>query len=267
MENIKEYLIEDPKAVVLTIHGLGEHFGRYKHVGEWLNKNKIIMVGSDLPGFGTSTEMLGHIDNFNEYLIKVDDWVKYINNKWPNLPIFLFGHSLGGLIVLRYLEELDINNSLKGVIVTSPSISVKLKVPEWQIFLAKGLKKIYPTLRLNSGIKSEHVSRSPEIVEKYGTDPLNYGKVSAGLYYEFQTAIRIAWEKVDRINKTKIPILFLQAGDDQLVDANKADEFVKYINKEQITYLNIPGLYHEIINEPEKEIYLKMITEWILGKL
>lgn len=267
MENIREYLINDPKAIVLTIHGLGEHFGRYEHVGEWLNQNKIVMVGSDLPGFGVSTERRGHIDDFNEYLTKVDEWLKYINNKWPNLPVFLFGHSLGGLIVLRYIEERDVSNSLKGVIVTSPSISVKLKVPEWQIILAKGLKKIYPTLSFNSGIKSEHVSRSKDIVEKYGTDSLNYGKVSAGLYYEFQTAIKIVWEKIERINETKIPILFLQAGDDQLVDANKADEFVKNINKEQITYLNIPGLYHEVFNEPEKEKYLKMLSEWILERL
>lgn len=267
MENIKEYSIESPEAIVLTIHGLGEHFGRYNHVGEWLKENKIVMIGGDLPGFGTSIKTRGHIDNFNEYLMKVDEWLQYAKNKWPNVPIFLFGHSMGGLIVLRYLEEIDKNNLVKGAIVTSPSISIKLKVPNWQISFAKGLKKVYPTLRLNSGIKSEHVSRSPEITEKYGTDPLNYGKVSVGLFYEFQTAIKIVWEKVDCINETKIPLLFLQAGEDQLVDANKADEFAKKINKEQITYLNIPELYHEIFNEPEKEIYLKMFSDWIKEKV
>ncbi|MGD9678760.1 MAG: lysophospholipase [Vulcanibacillus sp.] len=265
MENFNEFLVESPKAVVLTIHGLGEHIGRYNHVGKWLNENQIVMVGGDLPGFGKSTKMKGHLENFNEYLLKVDEWIQYIDKKWPKVPIFLFGHSLGGLIVLRYIEEID-NNLLKGIILTSPSISIKLKVPKWQILLAKSLRKIYPTLRLKSGIKSYQVSRSKEVVEKYGSDPLNYGKVSVGLFCEFQDAIEMVWKKLGRVNDIGIPLLFLQAGDDQLTDPNRADEFVKEIKQELITYINIPELYHEVFNEPENEIYLKIFSDWISEK-
>lgn len=265
MENFKEFLIENPKAIVLTVHGLGEHIGRYNHVGEWLNQNNIVMVGGDLPGFGKSIKTRGHIDDFNEYLLTVDEWLQYVSKKWTGIPIFLFGHSLGGLIVLRYIEEIQ-ENQIHGVVVTSPSISIKVKIPKWQISLAKSLKKIYPTLRLKSGIKSYQVSRSSKIVDQYGIDPLNYGKVSVGLFYEFQKAIEMVWEKANLINDKNIPILFLQAGEDLLVVPNKADEFAKKINPKIINYLNIPELYHEIFNEPEKELYLKMFSDWILEK-
>ena len=105
MARIIEYVIDKPKAIVLTVHGLGEHFGRYKHVGEWLNSQGIIMVGGDLPGFGTSKLPLGHINSFDDYLNQVDEWLEYARDKWQGVPIFLYGHSLGGLIVLRYLEK------------------------------------------------------------------------------------------------------------------------------------------------------------------
>lgn len=264
MARIIEYYVDNPKAVVLTIHGLGEHFGRYQHVGEWLNSQQIIMVGGDLPGFGTSKQLSGHIDSFDDYLNQVEEWINYTRDKWPNIPLVLFGHSLGGLIALRYLQKRESVGVLSAVAVTSPSISVKLEVKGGLLFITNILRKIAPKIRFNSGIKSEDVSRHPEIREKYGTDPLNHGKVSAGLYYETQLAIKEVWEDVDEINHARIPLLFLQAGSDQLVDADKADEFAKLIDRELINYINIPSLYHEVFNEPERDIYLKLFSDWIL---
>lgn len=266
METIQTYLVDNPKAVVLTIHGSGEHFGRYKHVAEWFNQNQIAMIGGDLPGLGKSKEKRGHVNNFQDYLNKVDEWLKYTQEKLPNTPIFLFGHSMGGLIVLRYMEELKNKNAIKGFIVTSPGISLKLKVPKWEVTMAKVLNNIFPTMKLENGIKSNQVSRSKNIVDKYGTDPLNYSKVSVRWFIEFQNAMKEVWEKADNINKLDIPLIFIQAGEDQLVDANEADKFSKLLNNESFTYLNVPGLYHEILNEPEKETYLKLLTDWISEK-
>ncbi len=267
MASFIEHIVDNPKAVVLTIHGLGEHFGRYKHVGEWLNSQQINMVGGDLPGFGTSKEPLGHIDSFNDYLNQVGKWVTYTKDKWPELPIILFGHSLGGLIALRYLEKRETAGILTGVAVTSPSISVKLETSGGLLFLANILRKFAPKIKFPSGIKAEDVSRHPEIRETYSTDPLNYGKVSAGLFYEMQLAINEAWEDVEEINRAGIPLLFLQAGNDQLVDADQADEFAKLVDRELINYINIPSLYHEIFNEPERDIYLKLFSDWILERV
>ncbi len=266
METIQNFTVQDAKAIVLVIHGSGEHIGRYKHLAEWLNNYKISMVGGDLPGLGRSKEKRGHIDDFNDYLEKVDEWLTDIKARYANLPIFLFGHSMGGLIVLRYLEEIKDKGTLKGAIITSPGISIGVDIPKWQLITAGLLKKIWPTFRLKSGIMPHQVSRSPEIVNQYDKDPLNYEKVSISWFYEFQKAIDEVWEKVDRINTLKLPMLFLQAGADQLVKPQAAREFVEKLNSDQVEYHHIPNLYHEIINEPEKEIYLQMISEWIIKK-
>lgn len=267
MARVIEYIVDNPKAVVVTVHGLGEHFGRYQHVGEWLNSQQINMIGGDLPGFGTSTLLRGHIDSFNDYLNQVDQWLSYAKIKWTEVPLILYGHSLGGLIVIRYLQKRNVASVLAGVAVTSPSLSVKLELSSGLLFVAGVLQKIAPKIKFSSGIKPEAVSRHPQIRATYGTDPLNYGKVSAGLFSEMQLAMKEAWEDVAEIDRIGIPMLFLQAGDDQLVDPDKADEFVKLIINERFTYINIPSLYHEVFNEPERDIYLKLFSDWILDTI
>lgn len=267
METIQSFIIKDAKAIVLAVHGSGEHIGRYKHIAKWLNQHDISMVGGDLPGLGKSMAQRGHIDDFNDYLVKVDEWLKFIKNNWPDLPLFLFGHSMGGLIALRYIEELKEKDLIKGAIVTSPAVSIGVDIPKWQLLIAEVLKKLWPTFRLKSSIRAHHVSRDPMVVEQYDKDPLNYGKVSIGWFFEFKKAIEDVWEKAAYIEEINIPLLYLQAEADQLVDPNAAVKFVEMLNKEQVEFHLIPKLYHEIFNEPEKEIYLKLMSDWILAKV
>ena len=265
MKTLQTFIVENAKAIVLTVHGAGEHIGRYKHVAKWFNAQGISMVGGDLPGLGQSTEHRGHIEDFNQYVNKLEEWLEYIKKQWPNTPVFLFGHSMGGLIVLRFLEEK--NEKLAGAILSSPAISIGVEIPNWQLSTAKILKKVWPTFRLASGIKPHQVSRDPAIVQNYGVDPLNYSKVSISWFFAFQRAIDEVWKKAERINQLKLPILFLQAGEDQLVNPNKAVEFVKKLDSKYVTFLLIPELYHEIFNEPEKEQYLELTSKWMKEKI
>lgn len=265
METLQKFLVDDAQAIVITVHGSGEHIGRHKHVAEWLNKNQISMIGGDLPGLGRSKEIRGHIENFNDYLAKVDEWLRYTKGKWPNKPIFLFGHSMGGLIVLRYLEELKDKKFLNGAVVTSPSIKIGIEIPKWQLTVAKTLEKIWPTFRLSSGIKAHQVSRDPEVVERYEKDPLVYSKVSIRWFFEFQRAIADVWDKIDKLKGIKL--LFMQAGKDLLVDPLAASDYVAKADNGDIEFHFISDLYHEILNEPEKETYLKLMSDWILDKV
>lgn len=265
MKTLQTFLVDEPKAIVLTIHGSGEHIGRYRHVAEWLNRQQISMVGGDLPGLGTSTEKRGHIENFNDYLHKVEEWLDFAKENWPDKPIFILGHSLGGLIVLRFLEELKDKSRLSGAIVSSPAVSIGIEVPKWQITLAKMLEKISPTFGMKSGIQPEQVSRDQLVVKRYAEDPLVYSKVSIRWFFEFQAAIEKVWQKIN--NLRGIDLLYLQAGADQLVKPAKAEEFVAMAENKQIEFHLIPNLYHEIFNEPEKEIYLKLMSDWILNKI
>ncbi len=265
METLKEYLVANQKAIVLTIHGSGEHIGRYAHVAEWLNQKQISMIGGDLPGLGTSKEIRGHIHQFSDYLEKVKEWLSYMKQKWPNTPRFIFGHSLGGLIVLRYLEELKDKKWIEGAIVSSPAVSIGIDVPKWQLVTAKALEKLWPTFRLKSGITANQVSRDKQVVEKYASDPLVYSKVSIRWFFEFQKAIETVWERKDRLQN--INLLYLQAGADQLVDPLEATKFTEEVHSDQLEYHLIPDLYHEIFNEPEKEQYLTLFSNWILKNM
>lgn len=264
MESMQRFEVLEAKGVVLVVHGSGEHIGRYHHVAKWFNQQKLIMVGGDLPGLGSSKEKKGHIDHFDDYLRKVDQWLENAKEKWPSLPIFIYGHSMGGLIVLRYIQELKRNDErIKGIILTSPALSVKVEVPNWQIKIAQLLHSFWPSFTMKSNIQPYHVSRDPEVIAQYAKDPLVYNKVSIRWFFQFQEAIQYVWSKKERLNQLQIPILLLQAGEDLLVNPEKATKYVADIDSRILEYHLIPELYHEILNEPEKEIYLDLITNWI----
>ena len=261
METLQKFLISPSKATVLLIHGAGEHIGRYQHVGEWLNQHGISMIGGDLPGLGRSKETRGHISDFNQYLEKVDQWLDFVKKEYPDQPIFLFGHSMGGLIVLRYLQERA--EELSGVIVTSPAIRLGMKIPAWQVKLAEIMVKIWPTLRLKSGIKAEQLTHDEAIVKANQVDPLVQGKVTIQWFFEFQKSIQEFWAEVDFLKDLDFRLLYLQAGEDALVDPQASKDFVREMQSDKIDFHFLPGLYHEVLNEVDREKYLKMIVDWI----
>lgn len=261
MDTLEKYIVDDAKAIVLIVHGSGEHFGRYKHVAKWLNENGISVIGGDLPGLGKATGIRGHIDSFDDYLYKVDEWFDIMKDGWPNTPKFIFGHSLGGLIVIRYLEKMANKKELTGAILSSPAVSIGIEVPKWQLTTANLLRKLWPTFRLKSGITASQVSRDPLVVEQYANDPLVYSKVSINWFFEFQDAITSAWKEQGQLRD--IDLLYLQAGADLLVKPEQAVKFAEQLESKQLTFHLIPELYHEIFNEPEKETYLKLMTDWI----
>ena len=263
METIQQFEVSEAKGIVLVVHGSGEHIGRYQHVAKWFNQQRLIMLGGDLPGLGRSKEKRGHIKHFDDYLHKVDEWLEYTKERWSDLPVFIYGHSMGGLIVLRYIQELQNKERINGVILTSPALSIKVEVPRWQIKVAQFLHSFWPSFTMKSNIQPYHVSRDPEVIEQYGKDPLVYNKVSIRWFFQFQEEIQQVWNKREKINESQIPLLLLQAGDDMLVIPEKATEYASKIDPRIIEYHLIPGLYHEILNEPEKEIYLELITNWI----
>ncbi|MFV9510031.1 lysophospholipase [Tepidibacillus sp. LV47] len=267
METLQKFLVQPSKAIVLTIHGAGEHIGRYRHFAEWLNQNQISMIGGDLPGLGRSKERRGHIHHFDDYLKKVDQWLAYTIEEFTNIPIFLFGHSMGGLIALRYIEEYENQHPLSGVILTSPAIRLGMKIPKWQLALARFVKNIWPTLRLKSGIKAKDLTHDLEIVKANQKDPLVYGKVTIQWFFQFQQAMEEVWKKIDRISLLHLPILYLQAGEDTLVDPEASKEFVKQLDPKVTEFYFLPGLYHEVLNEVDREKYLKIISDWILKRL
>jgi lysophospholipase len=259
------WTVAEPKATVVLIHGTGEHHGRYAHVASFFNTHGIEVLTGDLPGWGRSPGLKGHIDRFEQYVDAVEEWVDEARHMTgDSRPVFVLGHSMGGLVATRFVQLYRDRHRLAGLILTSPCLELKLAVPAWKAALAQWLDRIWPTLRLPNEIEPYMVSRDPVVQESYRTDPLNYPKVSVRWFRELNRAMSEAWEERQRLD---LPMLVLQAGDDCLINADGVERFIDGVATNDVTFLCFPGLYHEVMNEPERDDVLERITTWIEQRL
>src|SRR5512141_1656383 len=141
---------KNPKAVVALVHGLGEHIGRFAHVGEAFSKAGYVLMGFDLRGHGLSGGPRGHTPSFEAYMQDIELLLEEVRRRYPVLPIFLYGHSLGGILVLNY--GLRRKPDLKGVIATSPGLHTELENQPVKILMARLLGGLLPTTAIDSGL-------------------------------------------------------------------------------------------------------------------
>lgn len=258
----QKWIPEGPvQAGIVLVHGAGEHSGRYEHVKDWFLARQIAFFAGDLPGFGRSPGRRGHINRFSDYVNTVKDWVETAKSAIGDAPLFVLGNSVGGLVTIRLLQESAAGNlPIRGVILCSPCLRLKLHVPLWKQRLAAALSKLTPGLRLPNGIDAAAVSRSRSVVEAYSTDPYNEHRVSFRWFEELHTAMQHASLQAGRI---RYPILLLQAGADRIVDPDAAAPFIEKVSARDRKIKVYPGFYHELLNEPEREEVLADILEWI----
>lgn len=251
---------EPIKGAVVLVHGTGEHHGRYGHVIEMLTDHGYQVWAGDLPGWGRAEGIKGHIDSFSEYLTTVDQWVQTARNQLAaELPLYLLGHSMGGLVAVRYVQVYG-GKHLHGLILSSPCLQLKMRVPAWKVELAGYLNRIWPTLRIANGITPDMVTRDAAVRAAYQTDPLNYPKASVRWFNELLQAMDLAWQESGQI---RLPALILQAGADRLIKPKAVARFARQLGSEDVQYVEYPGFYHEILNEPEREQVCKDITDWL----
>lgn len=252
---------KNAKAVIVIVHGAFEHSGRYDWVVEQLISHDYHVVYGDLPGQGENIPTKrGHIRSFQQYLDTVKTWVNHA--KSYELPIFLFGHSMGGLISIRFVQTMNI--PLDGVILSSPAVGITSGPNKVLRAIASLVNPIYPSLRVKTGIKSSVATRNEEFVAKDEDDPLFLRKVSIRWFLEFQKAAEKANKDVN--NYKNIPTLMLQSGVDHLVDK---DVGINWFNKIKVNEKSIhvyDELYHELLNEPEREEVMREIVQFIEGK-
>lgn len=250
--------VDNSRGTVVIVHGAGEYFGRYGWLARRLNEEGYSVIGGDLPGLGRSYGLKGHIHDFTEYYRTVDGWIKQAME--DRAPVYLLGHSMGGLIAIRYLEEYR-PEGVKGVILTSPCLALVQKVSSFLEGVVSLFDKVYPSFRLDSGLKAENVSKDPVIVEQYGTDPLIVRKVSVRWYVGLKKAMKESFTRIDAY--PEIPTLIMQAGLDRIVDQWMTRQWAEVLHIREKEYLEWPDLYHEIFNEPEKEEVFAKVRQFL----
>lgn len=246
-----------PKAAVALVHGLGEHLGRFAHVGEAFSKAGYALMGIDLRGHGRSDGPRGHTPSIEAFMQDIDLLLEHVHARYPGLPTFLYGHSLGGILVLSY--GLRRKPDLKGVIATSPGLHTALEQQPAKIMMSKALGGIAPTLSIPSGLATSGLSHDPQVQQAYLSDPLVHDKVTLGFGKAMLGAITWA---LQHASEFPLPLLLMHGTDDQIAFPSSSQEFAAAL-ADKATLVLWKGLYHETHNELNKAEVLQTSIQWM----
>ncbi len=252
---------ETPKAVVALVHGHGEHVGRYSHVAEAFTKAGYALAGFDLRGHGKSGGARGHTSSYEALMDDVADFLEQVARRYPKLPAFLYGHSLGGNLVLNF--TLRRRPNVAGVIVTGPWLKLAFDPPAVQVVLGRVMDKIAPGFTQKSKLDTAALSHDAQVVKAYNNDPLVHDLISARLYVGMYNSGLWALEHASEF---PVPLLLMHGMGDRITSAQASREFAERGGK-QVTWRPWEGMYHEIHNEPEKAKVLETMTTWMNARL
>ncbi|MEM7273266.1 MAG: lysophospholipase [Actinomycetota bacterium] len=251
----RRWAVDEPRAAILLIHGIGEHSGRYQHVGQYFADRGYDLETFDNRGFGESGGRRGHIGSFSLYLDDLQE--RLAIRRELGVPTVLFGHSLGGLISSRYLVSRRPQPDL--AVLSSPAIDAT--APRWQKLFAPLLGRVAPTMFFPSEIDGQGLSRDVEVQEAYTNDPLLVAGATAGLGMGIFDAMKTVRSRMDRI---ELPTYVLHGTDDPVVPIEASRPLERLPN---VTYRAWDGLLHECLNEPEQDEVMAEIDGWLTDRL
>jgi len=239
------------------VHGIGEHGGRYVHVGEFFAGKGLRVESADLRGHGQSQGSRGHIDRWSQYRGDLAMLIGCVRRDCPTLPIFLYGHSLGGLICLEYC--LHSHALVAGLICSSPAIGdVGIPAVLWNI--ARLLGRIAPRFRMKTRLDMDGLSRDPSIAAAMREDPLSHTLGSVRLGTEVESAVARVWRNAGNL---RVPFLLLLGGADHLVFPQRSREYFGRVPDGRKELHEYPGAYHELHNDIIRQQVLEDVYQWI----
>ena len=251
---------ETTKAIVVLIHGMGEHSGRYQHVAEELVENNYGVIAFDHFGHGKTSGKRGHNPNYEAVLESISKLIVKAKEVFGNKPMFLYGHSMGGNAVINY--TLRKKHSFKGVIATSPMLKLAFQPPAWKLSLGKLMQKIAPSITLPSELDASGISRIKEEVDAYVNDSLVHDKISPNFSLSFFDAADWA---IENASKLETPVFLLHGTEDKIIDYKGTETFAK--NSENATLKLYKGGYHELHNDLCKDDLLQDVVNWLNSQL
>jgi acylglycerol lipase len=252
----------ESKATLLIVHGLAEHSGRYLNLVNHFVPLGYAVYGVDLPGHGRSEGKRVYVKRFEDYMDVLSTYLRMIKESAPDTPVFLIGHSMGGLIGTLFLA--DHQEQLAGAVISGPLVKTAVDISGTTIFIGKLLSALLPGLGLMK-LEADGVSRDPAVVKAYINDPLVYtGKITSRLAAEL---IKAAQRVPLRAAGITLPILILQGGADRLVDPQGARMLHDMVSSPDKAIKVYDGLFHEVFNEPEHEKVIKDVQDWIEGRV
>lgn len=246
-----------PKAAYVIVHGQSDHSSRFETMARWMVQQGFAVYAADLIGHGRSGGKRGHMLHFDEYLETVDVLLDKVIREQSGLPIFLYGQSMGGNVVINYAFRN--NGKVRAYIASSPWVRLAFEPPAWKVTLGKWMRSIYPALAQPTGLETKHLSHDQAIVTAYEKDPLVHGKITASAFFEtLQAGMHIP----EKAHLLAAPMLIMHGSGDQLTSCPASQAFAA-LRPDLITHKVFEGWYHELHNEPEKEKVFQEIALFI----
>ncbi len=251
---------EKPKALIVLVHGLGEHTARYAHVGKAMTDSGYVLAGFDLRGHGKSGGPRGHSPSLDAYMQDIHQFFLLMTQRYPDLPQFLYGHSLGGLLALAY--AIQYGKGLKGVMVTGTALRSSLQEQKAKLALVRLLGSLLPGMTSPSGLDPATISHDPAVLQAYRNDPLVHYKTSLGFGKAALTAIDLCFQ---RAREFPAPLLIMHGKADKLTYPSGSEDFAKLVQAtgRDVTLKLWDDLYHELHNEPQKAEVFKLMIDWL----
>ncbi len=250
----------EAQAVICLVHGMGEHCSRYQHLADYYTKKGYAIIANDHRGHGKSDGKRGHCPNYSVFMDEISRLLEEAESRFPEKPVYLYGHSLGGNLVLNYL--LKHKPKIQGVVATSPWIRLAFAPPAFMIMLGKVARKIAPSFSQSSNLDTKHLSHDQQVIDKYINDPLIHDKISS----EMGMAVMDAGEwLLSSQSKVDIPLLLMHGTGDQITSSDATVEFSKLVSGD-VTLKLWDGLYHEMHNEVNPTQLFDFTQQWLESK-
>jgi len=255
---LREWHRPDPRAVILYLHGQGDHSGPFAAMGDCLYDMGFSLYAHDHRGFGLSRARRGHIDSYDQYLDDVATVINHAQSQYPGKPCFLLGLSMGGHLALRAAYRNG--HQLAGVIALSPGLKLRRMPPLRAVVLAVLYALFDPDRYLPAIAEKVITTRNQTHLERAQQDERWVTTFTARFYVETIRSVARAWREAKRI---QIPVLILQAGADELVCADTSRRFSQRIGHPDVEYRLLEGLAHNLVAEPEMPEIARTISDWI----
>ncbi len=246
------------KALAVIVHGGGDHSGRFGNVVEAFLPAGIGIAMPDLRGHGKSPGKRGHINAWDEYRQDLEHFLEVVRPGYAGVPQFLFGHSMGAVIVLDFCIRRQ--PAFDGIVCTSPAIG-KLGIPPVMFRLARLLDRVWPSLVLPNGLVVPDLSRDEAFIAKTKSDPLYHTRSTPRFGMEMLRTVEFIHEKAHTIG---LPLYLIHGRDDRIAAIEGSQKLADSLSKGRITYREYEGGYHELFNDLDKEIVLQDMVNWMV---
>jgi alpha-beta hydrolase superfamily lysophospholipase len=240
------------------LHGGGEHIGRYHVDGEALTGAGYILAGYDQRGFGKSGGLRGHTPCLEAYFDDLDRFLKEVADRFSGLPRFLYGHSMGSLVILAYTPVRQ--PAIAGVIAASPTLKTYLHEQKLKVFLAKALGKLFPTFTMNTELDTQVTHRDPQVVEENNNDPLLHTLITAAWGLSMLKAGDLAIKNAPRF---PLPLLLMHGTEDGVAYPSGTQNYAELVPKDNVTLKMWDGFLHELHTDPEKAQVFRVMIDWL----